>query len=117
MAKKEEKVNPITLTLEDGTVYTLDFNRESVKFAESKGFKISELFDFPMSNIPFFWFLAFRMHHKNVARSKTDQILEDLNGLNKEILERLYQLYNNTYESLIDTDDEPSKNSKVTVEL
>lgn len=117
MAKKEDRLNPITLTLQDGTVYTLDFNRESVKFAESRGFKIDELFDFPMNNIPFFWFLAFRMHHKNVARSKTDQILEEMHGLNKEILERLHQLYNNTYDTLINVEDEPAKNSTVTVEL
>ena len=118
MAKKEEQVKPITLTLEDGTVYTLGFNRESVRFAESRGFKIDEVFDYPLTNIPLFWFLAFRANHKNVARSKTDQILEDMHGLNKEILERLFQLYHQPYDSLISLDeDEAGKKSTVTVEL
>lgn len=117
MGNNMETLKPITLTMQDGTVYTLDFNRESVKFAESRGFKIDELFVYPMNNIPLFWFLAFRMHHKNVPRSKTDQILEQMHGLSKEVLERLHQLYNNSYDTLINLDEQPETNPQVTVEL
>ena len=117
MAKKEEKLNPIVITLENGTSYTLAFNRESVRFAESRGFKIDEVFDYPLTNIPLFWYLAFRANHKNVARSQTDKILEDMNGLSKEVLERLFQLYHEPYDSLISLDDETGKKSNITVEL
>ena len=42
MAKPENKVNPMTITdNETGEKYILDFTRESVKFAEQRGFKIS----------------------------------------------------------------------------
>ena len=44
MAKAEERVNPIRITdTETGETYVLEFSRESVKFAEQRGFKISEL--------------------------------------------------------------------------
>ena len=53
MAKNENKVLPMKITDPDtGEVYVLEFSRESVRFAEQRGFKISELLDFPQTNIP-----------------------------------------------------------------
>ena len=49
----DERINPIRITDEDtGKVYTLDFNRDSVRFVEQQGFRIEETFDFPNVNIP-----------------------------------------------------------------
>ena len=118
MAKNENKVNPIRITDPDTSeVYVLEFSRESVRFAEQRGFKITELTDFPQTNIPAFFFYAFRMHHKSLARTKTDAMLEELGGLTPAMLERLVQLYNVPNESLIDTEDGGVKNSRLTVEL
>ena len=122
MAKKEvnEKVKPIILhDSETGTDYTLEFNRESVKFAESRGFKIEDVGDYPMTKIPEMFFYAFRAHHKNVSREKTDRfIFEDWGGISDipdGVIERLFQLYNEPFEA---TKTEPErKNSKLTVEL
>lgn len=118
MSKTENKVNPIRLTdTETGEVYVLEFSRESVRFAEQRGLKISELTEYPQTNIPLFFFCAFRMHHKNVARSKTDAILEEMGGLTVPMLERLTQLYSVPNEALIVVEDDGAKNSKMTVEL
>ena len=82
MAKNENKVLPMKITDPDtGEVYVLEFSRESVRFAEQRGFKISELLDFPQTNIPNLFFYAFRKNHKNVARDKTDKFLDELGGL------------------------------------
>jgi len=114
-----DKINPIILTDEDtGEKFTLEFSRATVKFAESKGFVLGEVGDFPLSRLPDLFFYAFRMHHQNVARSRTDTILEDMGGLSKEVIERLGQLYMATLQSIIRIDeDEQPKNLKVTVEL
>lgn len=118
MAKNENKVNPIRITDPDTSeVFVLEFSRESVRFAEQRGFKITELTDFPQTNIPAFFFYAFRMHHKNVARAKTDSMLEELGGLTTAMLERLVQLYNVPNESLIVTEEGGAKNARLTVEL
>lgn len=118
MAKNENKVNPIRITDPDTSeVFVLEFSRESVRFAEQRGFKITELTDFPQTNIPAFFFYAFRMHHKNVARAKTDAMLEELGGLTTAMLERLVQLYNVPNESLIATEEGGAKNARLTVEL
>ena len=117
MAKKDNKVNPLKITDEKGVAYELDFSRESVKFAESRGFNIDELLTYPQTNIPAFWFFAFRKNHKEIARKRTDELLDLLGGLTPEELERLVQLYNQPNETLIAIDGEARKNSKITVEL
>lgn len=117
MAKNENKVNPIKITSENGDVYTLEFSRESVRFAEQRGFKITELTDFPQTNIPALFFYAFRKNHRAVSRGQADAMLEEMGGLSPEVIERLVQLYNIPNESLIAVDGQERKNSKLTVEM
>lgn len=115
----EDRVSPVKITDTDtGEVYVLDFSRESVKFAEARGFKVNEISDFPATRIPEFFFYAFRKNHKRVARSQTDDLLEKMGGVSTQLLERLIQLYNQaalTHLIVLDEDDE--KNVTVTVEL
>ena len=65
-----DRVMPVRLTDEkSGKVYELDFNREAVRFAEARGFKVNSIADFPATAIPELFYLSFRAHHKNVSRS------------------------------------------------
>lgn len=108
-------VKPIYVTdNETGVEYTLEFNRESVAFAERKGFEISDVARFPMTKVPELWYYAFRMHHKAVPREKTDKLLERAGGFNEDILARLGELYSAPFETIRDDDDE---NPTVTVRL
>lgn len=111
-------VKPIIITDEEKNIeYTLEFNRESVKFAESRGFKFDEVADFPMTKVPELFFYAFRMHHKNIARNQTDKILfEDLGGIPNGMIERLAELYQAPFEALTVLEEgEETKNPKMTV--
>lgn len=118
MAKADNKVNPMRITDPDtGEVYVLEYSRESVRFAEQRGFKITELTDFPQTNIPALFFYAFRKNHRSLARDKTDKLLEDLGGLTAAEISRLVELYNQPNESLIIADEGGRKNSRLTVEL
>lgn len=113
-------MKPITITLEEtNEQFTLEFNRESVRFAESHGFRLEDVANFPMTKLPEFFFYAFRMHHPKVARNKTDKILfEDLGGIPEGMIERLAELYQAPFEVLgVLAEGEERKNSKVTVEL
>lgn len=120
MAKKEERIKPIILTDEEtGDKYTLEFNKESIKFAESRGFKREDVVEYPMTKIPEMFFYAFRKNHPTLARNKTDAILERLGGVpailnNSEFMERLGQLYAEPYTALPQGDE---KNSKIAIEL
>ncbi|MBQ3989520.1 MAG: DUF5055 domain-containing protein [Bacteroidales bacterium] len=114
-----ERVPSIKFTDNDtGNVYELDFCRESVKFAEARGFKQEDIANYIVTKVPEFWFYAFRMHHKNMAKNQTDALLEKMGGLTPNITERLVDLYNQAATSNIIQDDEDlAKNARVTVEL
>ena len=112
-----EKVKPIKLTdTETGDEYTLEFDRETIRFAEQRGFDIDDVGKYPMTKLPELFFYAFRMHHKNVSRQRTDKILfEDLGGMPQGMAERLGALYAAPFEALSNSGD--GKNSKMTVEM
>lgn len=116
-----ERVEPIRITdNETGEQYELDFSRDSVRFMASQGFKVGEnIVDFIATAGPDLWFYSFRMHHKNVARNKTDALYNKMGGLTPKIIERLALLYNQALMSnnIVQDDEELEKNSRVTVEL
>lgn len=120
MAKKEinEEVKPIILhDTEEGRDYVLEFDRDSVRFAEARGFDISDVPKYPMTKVPELFFFAFRMHHKNVSREKTDKILFDyLGGMPEGMAERLGALYSAPFEALSAAESE-GKNGRITVEM
>lgn len=116
MAKTTDRPNPIKITDPDTSdVYTLDFDRASVKFAEQRGFKIMDCQDSPETGIAALFFYAFRKNHKNVARDKTDKMLEELGGLLPEEVNRLQELYTASISSL--NLDGERKNARLRVEL
>ena len=115
------EVRPITVKDSDtGFEYTLEFNRESVQFAEMRGFKMQDVSDYPMTKVPELWFYAFRMHHKNLSRQKTDALLNGLGGVpavmnHPTLLGRLGELYAEPFLSM--SDEQAEENPRVTVEL
>ena len=118
--EKKEKVKPIRLIdNETGESYILEFNRDTVKWAEQRGFDPDMVTKFPMTVGADFFYYAFRMHHKNIARDKTDKILFDvLGGINEttgKIFARLMELYYETYSTF--SDEEAEANPRMAVEL
>ena len=120
MANKEinERVEPIKLTdTETGDEYVLEFDRETIRWAENRGFDISDVGKFPMTKLPELFYYAFRMHHKNVSREKTDRILFDyLGGMPDGMAERLGALYSAPFEALT-AKAGGTKNARMTVEF
>lgn len=107
-----ERINPMIITIGDKE-YTLEFNRKTAKMAELGGFKREDVGDKLITRIPELFYYAFKMHHPDIKREKTDEILfEDLNGLTEEELDRLVALFNVPYETLINSDGE-RKNGRV----
>lgn len=120
MKKNEDIVQPIRITDGDkGITYELDFNREAVRHAQNRGFKIAEMGDFPTILVSDLFFYSFRKNHKNVGRNQTDALLEKMGGVTPPVLERLVQLYQQAATSNIIAleDDETAKNANVIVEM
>ena len=117
----EEVKRPKPIVLHDeetGQEYTLEFNRDSIRFAESRGFVIEDVGKYPMTKVYELFFYSFRMHHKNVSREKTDRLIDEgwggLGGIPEGVIERLGELYAAPFIALTDGEE---KNARLTVEL
>ena len=110
-------VKPVTLTDKDnGKVYTLEFSRDSVRFAEKNGFDLDNLK--PLTGVEDLFYYSFRMHHKFISREEAMKILyEKLGGLPDGLVDRLLELYTVPFNALSSGDEGGEKNSTMVVEL
>lgn len=114
----DERITSMYVTdKETGERFELDFCRESVVFAGEREFTIDNFRNYPAKYAPALFFYAFRMHHKNVSREKTDALLEGNDGLPDEGWTRLLQLFQQAEAHNIIQSEESRKNPKLTLEL
>lgn len=85
----------------NGTEYTLEFNRDTVKLMEKAGFDVERLRSMPMTMLPMLFEGAFRMHHRRVTKEVIEQIYAKIKGKD-ELLESLIVLYNEPLSALFD---------------
>ena len=119
--EENEKVRPIILhDADDGRDYTLEFNLESVRWAQSRGFDTDDIAKYPVIKTEELFFYAFRKNHRNVSKEKTDRILWDklggLSSLPDGFIERLIMLYYDPINAVKNA-EEDGKNASVTVEM
>ena len=122
-----ERIKPVVINDDEHHCeYTLEFNRDVVRQAEKDGFNIMAVDTQPLAFYDL-WYYAFRMHHKRVARSETNRLLEEIaeanNGIPDGLVARIIELYTAPITFLYgdgekkdDEDGEP-KNASVTVEF
>lgn len=118
---ENERVKPIILhDADNGQDYTLEFTKETVKWAEARGFSLDDLDRYPMTKVYEFFFYAFRAHHPNVSRERTDRIIDEawggIGGIPDGVIERLGQLYTEPFHAMAKANGD-GKNARVTVEL
>ncbi len=114
MQETNEQIKPIVLEDEKGNIYTLEYSREAVIFAENRKFLIDDVVKYPVSKIPELFFYAFYMHHKGITRQTTDELLKNIGEIPDGFLERLIQLYHVPANTLFGGN---GKNGKVVVSL
>ena len=65
------EVKPMIITdTESGEKYTLEFDKESIKFAERNGFNIDDLARFPVTKIEELFWYAFRRTTRELTASR-----------------------------------------------
>lgn len=124
IADEEAEVKPIVLRFTDtNQVYTLEFNRQTITYAEKNGFPLNPfnreqvIFEKPIEVLEDLFYYSFMKNHRGISKTITDKILyDDLGGMSTAIMERLMELYFLGYSSLISTEEKP-KNSTLAVEM
>lgn len=113
--KEKDFVKPIIIKNGDtDEQYTLEFNADTIRFAEQRGFVIEDVAKFPRTKFEELFYYAFRMHHRNLAKANTDKILASLGGLRNlpdGFAERLGELWAQAF------DDGNEVNPRMTVEF
>lgn len=94
----------------EGTDYTLEFTRKSVRAMEQAGFDLSAIASKPMTVLPELFAGAFQAHHKYMKEEKINEIYALLPN-KKDLVEKLAEMYNEPIEALVEEPDE-SKNVK-----
>lgn len=111
-----EEVKPFRFRTSDGTEYTLEFDREAVKYGENTGFKVENFDDKIIVNTERIFYIAFRMHHPDVTKKESDRILyEELCGVTSDELKQLISLYMLPYTALIYEEGTEKNGRRVTV--
>ena len=113
---EKQTVKPVIIhDAENNRDYTLEFNRDAIKFAEQRGFKLNDVDDFPMTKLPEFFWYAFRMHHPSVSLNQAENMLDRMGGMSEALGKRLGELWVVPFNTLNSEGEE--KNVSVTVEL
>lgn len=118
---EDKQIKPIILKDEsNGDVFVLEFNRDTVKLAEARGFKIGAFDEGQVITVTEeLFYYSFRMHQPKMSKADTDKILyEKLRGLPNGMFDRLVDLYILPMEALKQQNSEDeTKNPKMTVEF
>lgn len=118
---EQERVKPVIIkNPETGEVmYTLEFNRNTVKAAERAGFKLQDVVDYPMSKTVELFYWALRFHHPRMTMDNAEALFTEIHGMSQDgLVKRLFALYNEPFRALEDGAEDSEKNgSKYAVEL
>lgn len=110
------KTKPIRLNYNDNE-YILEYSRETVAQAEGNGFLFAQVDEFPLTGVSNLFYYSFLKNHPDMTKEETDRILTELGGLNGDEIMRLGQLYQAPLETVLNLEDKPRKNSKVSITL
>lgn len=93
----------------EGTDYTLEFTRASVRTLEEQGFKAADITEKPMSTLPKLFAGSFLAHHRFVKQEVVDKIYDKLPD-KMTLIMKLAEMYNEPIEALMDEPDEKEGN-------
>lgn len=92
----------------EGTDYTLEYTRRTVKQMEDEGFAAQELDSRPMTLLPALFAGAFKAHHRFVKREVIDRIFASMPDKDA-LVQALAEMYSEPIRTLLEEPDEGKK--------
>lgn len=104
-AEEEKQQTKIVIDYE-GSKYTLEYNRDSIRYLEEVyNFSYQDMERMKLSKLPDLFFCGFRMHHPNMKRQTSDTIFS-LVGDKTGLMAVLLDLYRYALMSMFDEPEE-----------
>lgn len=110
-----KQVNQINFDY-NGKHYCLEYNREAVKRMEAAGFKPGESGSTPLIELDMLWAGAFYKNHRKESSNTISKLLEKMKDKDR-LLEALRNMVADTYNSLLDTNEDDEGNVEWTATL
>lgn len=111
----EKQINQISFDY-NGKHYVLEYTRESVKRMEAAGYRPNESGSTPLMELDMLWAGAFYKNHRQTSSRILEKILDEMKDKDK-LLQTLRQMVTETYNSLVDPDEEDSGNVEWTATI
>lgn len=96
----------------DGTDYTLEYNREAIRFMEKKGLNVSEVDEKPLTMVEILWQGAFLKNHRKEKLEKIEEIYDSI-GNKSELNAALSEMFIEAYSILIGDSEETDDSKKI----
>lgn len=96
----------------EGEDYTLEYNRDAVKFMESEGLQIDEIKSKPLTMIEILWQGAFFKNHRKEKIDKIQKIYDSI-GNKSELHNALSEMFYETYSILIGDNEDADKTKNI----
>lgn len=96
----------------DGENYTLEYNREAIKYMESRGLELDAIQSKPLTMVEILWEGAFLVNHRKEKADKIQKIyagIKNKSELNKALSDMFYE----TYAILIGDSDETDDSKNI----
>ena len=89
----------------DGTKYTLEYSKKTVRALESRGFNMRDVQAKPMTYLPMLFEGAFALHHPKTSAETIQKIFGRMNN-REELFNALVNMFNAPVEGLFEDPDE-----------
>ena len=99
----------------EGTTYTLEFTRNTIRTMEGQGFRIDELSAMPMTRLPQLFRGAFLANHRFLNGKVIDEIY-DATTHKDELFAALGEMYGDVMNSMMGVAEEGAGNANWTLE-
>ena len=99
----------------EGSTYTLEFTRNTIRTMEGQGFRIDELSAMPMTRLPQLFRGAFLANHRFLNTKVIDEIY-DATTHKDELFAALGEMYGDVMSSMMGAEEESAGNANWTLE-
>ena len=84
----------------EGKDYTLEYNRDAIKYMENRGFSLEKFTDAPITMLDIAFEALFLKNHRNISSAKVQEILKEFND-KRGLISAINDMLGDSYTELL----------------